>query len=630
MGSHNRTTFNHWTVILTLLIISILLQRQVQICTDTARLIQLAQGLLNHEHYYKDFFDTNTPMALFLYFPAIFIAHLFSLKLVTALIIYVYTAGCFSLWLIQRLLQQSHTSNPLSALLLIASTISFLILPADAFSQREHFMILFVFPYLIEAGLRLHHPQKFSTKISISIGFLAGIAFAIKPYFMMLFFITEGLLCIKQKKCTSCFRLEVLIILAIQIAYLYTVFIFTPEYFFWIIPMAIQIYYLITASAGINISLTKIVAMISLLTLCIQVASMSKIDEIKSLRTLLAANLVGCLIIALLQRNNWYYHVFPAFAIAFVLLCLLINEPIVLFKKTYRHAIKDYPQIIYCFLACLLVTASIFLALSRYWDNIQDKRITDPSTQQLIQFIQENAPHQTVFFFGAAKNAYPMNIETSIKSYALSNYFFSPVQRTILRRHHLEQTVLDFWVHQTTHLLQKKKPDLVFIVTRPTKDYGEKKQIPYIQIFSQNKDFKKLWEHYRYKQHFQDFDVYQYNKQTVLLTPYPLALYNHLTDVTARTASKNKLSPTDEKPFRLANNSQPVLITAPSFLSNNSKQSSALQFKAVPYMKLFLQPDTPTIANNQNDASQYVTKFWEDYKLINKVNGFALYFSVHD
>jgi len=508
----NSIVLKRWGVILILLITTIFLQEQVSICTDTARLIQLAQDLLHHERYYKDFFDTNTPMALFLYFPVLLIAHLFSLKLITALLIYIYAAACFSLFLIQQLLQQSHSSNKLTTLLLIASAISFLLLPADAFSQREHFLILFAFPYLIEVGLLMNHSQKFSKKITIPMGLLAGIAFAIKPHFLILFFLTEGLLWIKQKKCTACFRLEVLLILAVQIAYLYALFIFTPEYFFLILPVALKIYPLITVSMGLNVLLTKIIVVMSVLTLCLFMSSPSKADEIKTFRMLFAINLVGCLFIVLLQGNSWYYHAFPAFALVFVLLCLLVDEQArLLLRKNHHLRLKDFPQITRFCITCLLIIIALTLALSRYEDNYQNKKNTTPSAQQLIQFIQINAPHQTAFFFGSMKYAYPMNIETSINAYAFHDYFLSHTQRVILQQHHLESAVLNFWINQTTHLLQKKKPDLIFIVTTPATVYGEKTSIPYIKIFSQSKAFKDLWSQYHYIKHFQDFDVYQYS-----------------------------------------------------------------------------------------------------------------------
>lgn len=124
---------------------------------------------------------------------------------------------------------------------------------------------------------------------------------------------------------------------------------------------------------------------------------------------------------------------------------------------------------------------------------------------------------------------------------------------------------------------------------------------------------------------------YKNNKRTMWLTPRTFTLYNHLADSPERTKPKNNIpSPMQEKPIRLTLPAQREEVTTSSFLFNNEKPSSSLQLKAVPYMKLFLQPDAMTPANNQNDTSQYVKKFWEDYKLLNKVNGFAIYFSVHD
>jgi hypothetical protein len=56
--------------------------------------------------------------------------------------------------------------------------------PGFSFGQREHACVLFAMPYLAAAVMRLQGGQSLPKPLAIAVGLLAGIGFAIKPYFL--------------------------------------------------------------------------------------------------------------------------------------------------------------------------------------------------------------------------------------------------------------------------------------------------------------------------------------------------------------------------------------------------------------------------------------------------------------
>jgi len=130
-----------------------------------------------------DFSEPNPPASILIYLPAILIGRLFGFAPELAVTLLIFAGVFLCLWLSSRILSGSELFRPqdwpnLAALCCVL----LLILPGDAFAQREHIALLALMPMLCVYVLRARGSPVEST-IAVLVGVGGGIAIAIKPYF---------------------------------------------------------------------------------------------------------------------------------------------------------------------------------------------------------------------------------------------------------------------------------------------------------------------------------------------------------------------------------------------------------------------------------------------------------------
>ncbi|OGT05871.1 MAG: hypothetical protein A2103_05600 [Gammaproteobacteria bacterium GWF2_41_13] len=497
----NALTF---VVILGLFLISIWMQKHLGSNRDNACLIQFAKELLQGRHYFKDTLEPNAPMAVYIYMPVLLIAHITSISIVVALELYVLTLIALVLLLARRLLLTLPKAARL--ILLCAIAAGLLIVPSVELGQREHFMVIFVLPYLLASAFLLSRTEfKLPLTLSLLIGALAGIGFAIKPYFIITFLMMECCILFHRKKWFSFCRSEVWVILAVQVIYLYSLFLITPEYLTYIVPMSIKVYYA-TAVKPLTTPMTP-VFLICLLIFCANCFVPWITAEVTALRKMLLVSLLAFLLIYLLQQTYWYYHSLPAFTVSLMMLALLIYEQVIAMRKTSGQAHLLWAGLCFLFWLASLYGYVTFMAFYSDWRYHQTVM---PAYQQMIRFIKYHAPaHSSIFFFAPSLYpTYPINIDASIDTHCFNGYLMTPTAQQVFIKRHVNYAFLDIYVWQTIRLLQKEKPHLIFIRTTPVELYGEKKPAPYLPVFNRSKVFRQFWSHYRLIGQLDDFDVY--------------------------------------------------------------------------------------------------------------------------
>ena len=102
--------------------------------------------------------------------------------------------------------------------------------PGFSFGQREHACILFGMPYLAAAVLRLQGGQIHGKSIAICIGLLAGIGFALKPYFLAIPALVELLLLVRLGWRSLFVRVESLVLGLTVLVYIVAVALIIPDY----------------------------------------------------------------------------------------------------------------------------------------------------------------------------------------------------------------------------------------------------------------------------------------------------------------------------------------------------------------------------------------------------------------
>ena len=147
---------------------------------DVAAVLQFSQRWFAGEHLYSDLIDVNPPLIFVLNLIPAFIAAVTPLDGVSALRLCLFVYGGFCWWLAMRVRDRA-AEGPVERAFLDVLPGLFLFDAGYDFGQREHIMVVGALPYLLAASRRAAGEVP---RGRIAVGLLAGMAFAIKPYFL--------------------------------------------------------------------------------------------------------------------------------------------------------------------------------------------------------------------------------------------------------------------------------------------------------------------------------------------------------------------------------------------------------------------------------------------------------------
>lgn len=281
---------------------------------DVACLLYAAQRWLAGDRLYVDVIDPNTPWAIALHVPAEFLARQlggqgptwFSLCVLFAIGVSVGLTG-----LLTRRMRA--TLGPLVASVL--PLLLLFVLGVDAgrcFGQREHLLMVGSAPYLVLSAQRLKSDSaELSPGLRASIALVAGLAFAIKPHFLLPFVFVELSLLVARGPKNVLRDFVPWLIGGVQVAHLLFAVLVTPEYLTVIVPLSAEVYadpdHLMARALAIlwGVELAPIVMILPLLaTASYQARLLFGLP--------LTAFVSGAIVMSALQGKGWDYHSLPA------------------------------------------------------------------------------------------------------------------------------------------------------------------------------------------------------------------------------------------------------------------------------------------------------------------------------
>ena len=214
----------------------------LQTNTDVNWTLIINERWFNGEKPYIDFYEFSPPATFLLFTPAVVIAKIFGLPSDFGLAVEFCACLGVCLILCVRLLKPVIIVTPIQAwLLLSASLVILLIMPAANFGQRDHFATMLALPLLasMTSVLAGHLPK---LKDAFLAGFLAGLAICIKPNFALFFTLPAIWLLWKCGWRIVLRRLEFYAVLIPIIIYLISLPLFFYIYLEKILPILVQIY----------------------------------------------------------------------------------------------------------------------------------------------------------------------------------------------------------------------------------------------------------------------------------------------------------------------------------------------------------------------------------------------------
>lgn len=339
-----------------------IMQSHILLRSDVSALIHETVKLLVGGKYGKDFFEPNPPMIFYLYIPPVLLMKYFSMNAVVALRLYIFLLASLSLLLSYQLLKRifSPTESTVMALLLLALTVIYLVLPYGDFGQREHLVVLLVMPYLLLVACRLKN-KAIPVGLAVLMGVLGFAGFVVKPHFMLTFLFVEFFCCLYQRNYFAWLRVETLIVMSFVLVYVLSILLFYPEYVFLVVPKVSQFYY-----AGLGAPFGTLLFNSIVVFCCFPFLFFflfkNKNQQVIFSSVLLVA-LSSFLVTYFIQGTEWYYHLLPAYSLAVLLLIYLVS----LFVLQDRPSKADYVRVA---IVILLLVGFLVHAESVSWTAI--------------------------------------------------------------------------------------------------------------------------------------------------------------------------------------------------------------------------------------------------------------------
>jgi len=298
------------------------LQSRVHLNHDVSYFVHFARWLLQGRALGSDLLDMNLPMVWVLFMPAAALvqSNLLDEPLAVHLVFWIYFLISVAL-LIGVLSRLESRDRAASIGWIVAFALVATLAPGFSFGQREHASVLFAMPYLAAAVLRLQGAQDLRKSVAVSIGLLAGIGFAMKPYFLAVPVLVELLLLARLGWRSLLVRVESLVLGLTVLAYVVTVGLLIPDYLKFTIELTRSFYWAYdSGSFSAIVERYKIVAQPALYGVLIALLTRTWTRQ----HTVMLLAGLGYTVSYFVQSKGFVYHAYPVLvcAVAFLGVCL--------------------------------------------------------------------------------------------------------------------------------------------------------------------------------------------------------------------------------------------------------------------------------------------------------------------
>ena len=301
-----------WISIIIVFAAAIVLRHFLASNTDVSWLLTVGERILDGQRLYVDVIETNPPMAVLVYVPAIVIARAFGLPVEAVTDGLVFASIFVSLAIVTRILKNSSAVAGLNRWRFATFAFFVLaILPMETFGQREHIAMVELLPLLAVFVVRMKG-ERAPVWLAVIAGIGAGLAVSFKPHFAIGLFCAIGCLTIYLRSWKAAFTPEILTAAAVILLYAASMVAFFPAYFTIIVPLVRDIY--IPVGVPFQVLLEKPPLLIWAVAIVTTIA-LKRHDKIDAACLLLFATSLGFAAAFFLQRKGWPYHSYPMLAL---------------------------------------------------------------------------------------------------------------------------------------------------------------------------------------------------------------------------------------------------------------------------------------------------------------------------
>jgi len=515
-----------WIAIAIIFGISIYVQSNIFLSWDVGWHLLDTQRLLQGGNYLHDFFDINPPMIFYTLIPPAVLHHLTSWNIAIIFRVYIFLIAALSLFICYKLSQRIFPPSDsfTHGAFLLSLAIIFTLFPAYEFGQRDPFILLLVAPYFLNivcCSVR----KKIHSNLCIGIGILAGLGFSFNLQFLLIFIALEIYLITKSKSIRSALRLDSLIIIAIVILYILSILIFFQAYISKILPFIFFLYL-----SNFNYSwldmLTNPTSLSWLFASIFMIISWNKESQ-KSLLLVLYIAATGFFCLFLATRKIWYYHMVPCLAFSSLILAIFfaknIKQLILDGNKKSKAFWVSITKIIVLYGIIIWLPIVTFIDLS--YMAIKAKSNPNTVLNRLIYFVKYNTKkNQSIFVFSTTVTPGGILIHYADVNLGsrFAGFWMLPgiLERSKQPLSLAKQTMLErskqFMINAVITDFNRYQPKLVLVDIAKQKYYFPRMSFNYIEYFSQNPIFRKIWEHYKYVTQIGNFAIYADTSKAII------------------------------------------------------------------------------------------------------------------
>ena len=309
-----RRSFVAWLALAGLFVVAIWFRHVLAANTDLSWLLTAGERVLDGGRLYVDVIETNPPMSVLAYLPAIVISRTTGLTAETVVDALVFAAIFASLACCSLLLRRS--GNLVGArgwpLVLFAFAI-LAILPAQTFGQREHIAVIALLPMLAVLIARIAEsaPPRW---LAMAAGLGAAVTLAFKPHFALAVYVPLAVVGVVTRLSWRVLLLpEHLAAAAGGILYVSITAIHWPQFFTEILPLLRDVY--VPVKPPLTALLEK--PAISLWAIALlAIMALQRGRQLAPPLILLMAASAAFAVAFLLQGKGWPYQSYPSIALA--------------------------------------------------------------------------------------------------------------------------------------------------------------------------------------------------------------------------------------------------------------------------------------------------------------------------
>ncbi|MDJ0949734.1 MAG: hypothetical protein QNJ94_12520 [Alphaproteobacteria bacterium] len=450
---------------------------------------------------YVDIVEVNPPLAFALTVPPVWLSQQTGLFVVDLFFIWVHVLTAVSLCLCWFVLQRMWELPPaLCRLVLVVLFLALVLGTWRQIGQREHFLLIFTYPYLLLAALRVSGGRA-PAGLAGTVGAMAAFGFALKPHFLLVPALLELYRLVSVGRLRRILRAETLTLGLLLVLYAAAVVHLTPAYLDRIVPWALEVY-----GSYANPLLAVLLRWETALLVAAAAAyfSMMQRSAAGPLAGVFLIAAIAFFVIYLVQMKGWSYHRMPVTATAFVVLALCLTEGL-------RRG--EAPIDLLRSAAVLVVfawTCGWLVLQGSYKNGFFDRA---------LPAIEAQAPRRTLHVLSSnVWQSYPLVNYARLESVSrFSTLWLLPGTVSGLaddtpelsadKRARLE-AIERYAVAAVLEDLERGAPELILLDVRPEKTYFDG-PFDYLSYLSREPRFAAFWKRYERVAELPGFDLYR-------------------------------------------------------------------------------------------------------------------------